>query len=229
MWGGAHIPHNIPHNKGSWIKSLGGTSHVTSYQRIIQPDRRVYFAGDHTSELVGWQECAALSAWRCVQQIGMAAQEGRFMQRKYWLGALLLACVGAAHGQVKRIPLPHSNFPISEGVWVGKTLYMSGMADHDAGKEGATTTEQQTMHTLAAIQKALEEQTRTMGDVVMMHVYLAPDPATGGKCDFVGFMKAYTQFCGTAAQPNKPARSAMQVGALVVPNGLVEIEVIASK
>jgi enamine deaminase RidA (YjgF/YER057c/UK114 family) len=62
----------------------------------------------------------------------------------------------------------------------------------------------------------------------MMHVYLAADPATG-KMDFAGFMGAYTQFFGTKDQPNKPARSAMQVAALAAPGALVEIEVIAVK
>jgi len=61
----------------------------------------------------------------------------------------------------------------------------------------------------------------------MMHVYLAADPAKDNKLDFAGFMEGYSQFFGTPAQPNKPARSAMQVAALVVPAGLVEIEVIA--
>lgn len=65
----------IPFNYGSWI-STGHAGRIASYQRIIQPDRRVYFAGDHTSEIVGWQEGAALSALRCLQQIGTAVQAG---------------------------------------------------------------------------------------------------------------------------------------------------------
>ena len=40
-------------------------------------------------------------------------------------------------------------------------------------------------------------------------------------------MKSYNKFFGTPDQPNKPARSAMQVAALATPWGLVEIEVIA--
>jgi enamine deaminase RidA (YjgF/YER057c/UK114 family) len=47
--------------------------------------------------------------------------------------------------------------------------------------------------------------------------------------DFAGFMSGYTQFFGTKDQPNKPARSAMQVAALAAPGALVEIEVIAVK
>jgi enamine deaminase RidA (YjgF/YER057c/UK114 family) len=42
-------------------------------------------------------------------------------------------------------------------------------------------------------------------------------------------LAAYTQFFGTKDQPNKPARSAMQVAALAAPWALVEIEVIAVK
>jgi enamine deaminase RidA (YjgF/YER057c/UK114 family) len=45
--------------------------------------------------------------------------------------------------------------------------------------------------------------------------------------DFAGFMKGYTQYFGTKDQPNKPARSAMQVAALALPGALVEIEVTA--
>ena len=44
-----------------------------------------------------------------------------------------------------------------------------------------------------------------MGDVVMMHVDLAGDPAKGGKLDFIRMMAAYTRFFGTKDQPNKPA------------------------
>jgi enamine deaminase RidA (YjgF/YER057c/UK114 family) len=129
-----------------------------------------------------------------------------------------------------RIPLPdNSPFPISEGVWVGKTLYLSGMMDPGLRKQPQPgDTQAQTVATIQAIEKALAEQKLTLGDVVMMHVYLAADPKTG-KMDFAGFMSGYTQFFGTKEQPNKPARSAMQVAGLAAPTGLVEIEVIAVK
>jgi enamine deaminase RidA (YjgF/YER057c/UK114 family) len=42
-------------------------------------------------------------------------------------------------------------------------------------------------------------------------------------------MAGYTQFFGTAEQPNLPARSAFQVAALAAPGALVEIEVVAAK
>ncbi len=136
----------------------------------------------------------------------------------------------AAQSKVTRIPLPNnSTFPISEGVWVGDTLYLSGTLDSSVAKGQPGDTETQATHTLDNIKKELEEQHLTMGDVVLMHVYLAGDPAQGGKMDFAGFMKAYSQYFGTKDQPNKPARSAMQVAALALPGALVEIEVVAVK
>jgi enamine deaminase RidA (YjgF/YER057c/UK114 family) len=134
-----------------------------------------------------------------------------------------------AQNTLVRVPLPNgSTFPISQGVWVGNTLYLSGMLDPDLGKSPARDTKTQTIGAIQSIQKALAGQKLTLGDVVMMHVYLAAVPATG-KMDFSGFMAGYTQFFGTREQPNKPARSAMQVAALAAPGGLVEIEVVAAK
>ena len=143
--------------------------------------------------------------------------------------ALAVSCVPALAQSSKRIPLPNNSpFPISQGVWVGNTLYLSGMPDPGFNKPPAKDTKAQTVGALKAIQEALAAQKLTLGDVVMMHVYLAADPATG-KMDFAGFMGGYTQFFGTKDQPNKPARSAMQVAALAGPGMLVEIEVIAVK
>jgi enamine deaminase RidA (YjgF/YER057c/UK114 family) len=130
-----------------------------------------------------------------------------------------------------------SDRPIATGVWAGDTLYLSGqlaspITPADAAKGTAAVygdTEAQTMSTLTKIQAALKAEGLTMGDVAMMHVYLAGDPAKEGKLDFPGMMAAYTRFFGTKEQPNKPARSAMQVAALAAPWALVEIEVIAVK
>ena len=65
----------IPFNYGSWIHGRD-EDYESIYQRVIRPDRRVYFAGDHTSRLIGWQEGAALSAYRTINQIGAAMQNG---------------------------------------------------------------------------------------------------------------------------------------------------------
>ena len=66
-WG--HIPYNL----GAWISGFG---HNDSLDVLLGPDRRVYFAGDHTSHLVGWQEGAALSAYRVINQLGARIQNG---------------------------------------------------------------------------------------------------------------------------------------------------------
>jgi enamine deaminase RidA (YjgF/YER057c/UK114 family) len=58
---------------------------------------------------------------------------------------------------------------------------------------------------------------------------MAADPAFDNKLNFPGLMAGYGKFFGTKEQPNKPARSAVQVAALVAPGALLEIEVIAAK
>jgi enamine deaminase RidA (YjgF/YER057c/UK114 family) len=59
-------------------------------------------------------------------------------------------------------------------------------------------------------------------------VFLAPDPANGNKINFPAMNAEFAKRFGTAAQPNKPARSTVQVG-LATPGALVEIEMIAVK
>ena len=143
--------------------------------------------------------------------------------------------VAGAQSQVRHIQ--EDDRPIATGVWVGDTLYLSGqlaspVSPADAAKGTAAVygdTETQTMSTLTKIEATLKNEGLTMADVVMMHVYMAGDPAKGGKLDFSGMMAAYTRFFGTKEQPNKPARSAMQVAALAATWALVEIEVIAVK
>jgi enamine deaminase RidA (YjgF/YER057c/UK114 family) len=90
-------------------------------------------------------------------------------------------------------------------------------------------TKTQTASVLGKIEALLKEQGLGMGDVVMMHVYMVGDPANGGKLYFAGMNAAYGQFFGTKDQPNKPARSTVQVAALAASGPLVEIEVIAVK
>jgi enamine deaminase RidA (YjgF/YER057c/UK114 family) len=81
---------------------------------------------------------------------------------------------------------------------------------------------------LTKIQKVLQGEGLDLKDVVKMTVFLAADPSTG-KMDFPGLQASYTQFFGTKEQPNKPARSTVQVAALVAAGALTEIEVIAVK
>ncbi len=47
------------------------------YETLIQPDGRVIFAGDHVSHIVAWQEGAAVSALRAVQQVADQVKAAR--------------------------------------------------------------------------------------------------------------------------------------------------------
>ncbi|TCV94046.1 enamine deaminase RidA (YjgF/YER057c/UK114 family) [Luteibacter rhizovicinus] len=153
-----------------------------------------------------------------------------------FLSAFILS-TSAFGADVVRHKIPNSTFPISAAVEIpaGKTLvFLSGVvppvADASAAKDSLAAygdTKTQTVGVLTSIEKQLKGMGLGMGDVVKMQVFLAGDPAKGGKMDFAGFMAGYTQFFGTPAQPNLPSRSAMQVAALANPAFLVEIEVTA--
>ena len=149
---------------------------------------------------------------------------------------VVLSCGLQAQVVVKHLQ-PNEKFPIANGVWAGDTLYLSGqlaspVTPADEAKGTAAVygdTKTQAMSALKKIQALLKEQGLDMKDVVKMTVFLAGDPDKGSKLDFAGLQASYTQFFGTKEQPNKPARSAVQVAALAAPWALVEIEVIAVK
>jgi enamine deaminase RidA (YjgF/YER057c/UK114 family) len=148
------------------------------------------------------------------------------MKHLLLLAVALTGSVTVSAQATKRIPLSNSDLPISAAVWAGDTLYVSGSLDPDMKTH--TDTKSQTVGILKDLQKLLESQKLTMSDVVMMHVYLGADPATGGRGDFAGMMAGYSQFFGTTDQPNKPARTTLQVVLPAGPSGaLVEIDLIA--
>ena len=149
---------------------------------------------------------------------------------------VLAPCVASA--EVVRHKLPNnSTFPIAAAVEVpagATTVYLSGTVPPvaDAAAPANTpaaygNTQVQTVNVLKAIETQLKGLGLTMGDVVKMQVFLVGDPAMDGRMDFGGFMKGYSEFFGTQAQPNLPVRSTMQVAALANPGFLVEIEVTA--
>jgi enamine deaminase RidA (YjgF/YER057c/UK114 family) len=124
------------------------------------------------------------------------------------LAVALIGSLTASAQNTKQIPLPTSqnpsngDLPISGAVWAGDTLYMSGWLDPN--RKAHTDTKSQTVSVIKDIQKFLESQKLTLGDVVMMHVYLGGDPAKDGKIDFGGMTAGYAQFFGNRDQPNKP-------------------------
>ena len=153
---------------------------------------------------------------------------------------VLLACgiaLAQAGEKVERVPMANPDIPISAAVSVPAgydTIYVSGhipkVAKPDAAKasiEMYGDTKTQTISALQQISDLLAAQQLSMADVVMLHVFLVGDPANGGKMDFAAMNAGYSQFFGSKAQPNKPARSTVQVVALAAPGALVEIEAIA--
>jgi len=124
-------------------------------------------------------------------------------------------------------------FPISSLVSVppgGHLIYVSGTtAEPAAPGVPLGDTKTQTIAALRRIQVLLKDHGASLGDVVMMRVFLVGDPAMGGRMDFSGMMAGYSQFFGTADQPNAPARTTVQVAGLAAPGALVEIEAQAAK
>lgn len=107
------------------------------------------------------------------------------------------------------------------------TVYLSGVLPAPETFKGDT--EAQANSVLDRIGEQLKGMGLGFGDVVLMHVYLAGDPAKGGALDFAGWQAAYLKRFGTATQPNRPARSAFQVAHLANPDALLEVEVTAAR
>ncbi|MFL6733861.1 MAG: RidA family protein [Sphingomicrobium sp.] len=144
---------------------------------------------------------------------------------------------GAAMGTPPtRIAAPQ--LPIASSVEVpagSRIIYVSGTVPDPVDKsapEGSAArfgdTEAQTRSILTKIQVELKKHGAGMGDIVMMRVFLVAPPGQK-QMDFAGMMRGYRMFFATPEQPNKPARSTMQVAGLVDPAWLVEIEVTAAR
>ncbi|MDA0680282.1 MAG: RidA family protein [Proteobacteria bacterium] len=161
------------------------------------------------------------------------------MKSATFIGLLILgsACTNA---DVTRHPLPNNSpFPIAQAVEVsaGTTLvYHSGTLPGPANpnadpssREYFGDTETQANSVFEIMEASLKNLGLSFGDVVKMTVFLVGDPDMGGRMDFGGFMKAYTKHFGTDAQPNKPARSAIQIAGLARPGVFIEIEVVLAR
>lgn len=149
----------------------------------------------------------------------------------------LLALAGAPAGAQAPQRVGPAESPIASSVEVpagSRLIYISGQVPdvaNAAAAEGSVErfgdTEAQTRSVIAKIDGALKAHGLGLGDVVMMRVFLVAPPGQQ-RMDFAGMMRGYRAFFGTTSQPNKPARSTMQVGGLVDPGWLVEIEVTAA-
>ena len=166
---------------------------------------------------------------------------------KHWsaMKLMVLAVVAglvvttAEAGDISRLPLLDSDFPISAAVTVNAgadMVFLSGalppVTNTSAPKGSQASygdTEAQATGALSKLKATLARMGLGMGNVVKMNVFLVADPNKGNVMDFPGLMAGYTKFFGTKDQPNKPARSAVQVAGLVATGALVEIELIAAR
>jgi enamine deaminase RidA (YjgF/YER057c/UK114 family) len=150
----------------------------------------------------------------------------------------LLVLLGGPAGAQAPKRMGPAESPIASSVELpasSRLVYVSGQVPdlvNAAAAEGSVErfgdTEAQTRSVIRKIENVLKAHGLGLGDVVMMRVFLVAPPGQA-RMDFAGMMRGYRAFFGTAAQPNKPARSTMQVGGLVDPGWLVEIEVTAAK
>lgn len=67
---------NIPTARGGWAYWPGG-ARSAGYQRLLKPDGPIHLAGEHLSNLTGWQEGAVLSAHQAVRAVADRAGADR--------------------------------------------------------------------------------------------------------------------------------------------------------
>ncbi|HUJ93620.1 MAG TPA: RidA family protein [Terriglobales bacterium] len=146
------------------------------------------------------------------------------MQRKHCFQIVAFTVLAglSSFAQQKRAitpPGPAKNLPFSDGILVGKTLYIAGTEGiDDTGnlKPGGIGPETQTA--LENIEKVMKAAGFEMKDLVAVTVYLADIH------DFQDMNKVYR----TMVPDPKPTRATVQVAALVG-NARVEISAIAVK
>jgi enamine deaminase RidA (YjgF/YER057c/UK114 family) len=138
------------------------------------------------------------------------------------LAVALIGPLTAAAQERKQIPLPPAQGVIpnmSGAVWAGNLLFVSGWLDPDLEKHSDT--KSQTEGIYKDLQKFLESQNLTLGDVVMIHAYI------GSEAGRVGYRAGYDEFFGPD-QPNKPAHTLLENVLPAAGRGaLVEVDIIA--
>jgi 2-iminobutanoate/2-iminopropanoate deaminase len=127
---------------------------------------------------------------------------------------LLLPITAEAQKQVVAGPGINNSATLSAGVKAGDLLYLSGQTP----ARGDSTIEGQTKSALEKMNPILAAAGTSKEKIVKCTVFLIDVK------DFAGMNKAYSEFFGK----EPPARSTVVVAALVVPNGKLEVECIAS-
>ena len=152
----------------------------------------------------------------------MRKSKRNFFHRAAVLFAVLAATSSLAQAQQKRAisgPGPAKNLPFSDGILVGKTLYIAGTEGiDDTGNLAPGGIAPETQTALESIGKVLKAAGFEMKDLVSVTVFLADIH------DFGEMNKVYK----TLVPDPKPTRATVQVAALVG-NARVEISAIAVK
>jgi enamine deaminase RidA (YjgF/YER057c/UK114 family) len=125
--------------------------------------------------------------------------------------AVLLLPVTVSAQSIKRVV--QNGEPVASVVEVpagGRTVFIGGQSAASRGILHTGDTEAQTVATLERIRAILKERGMSMGDIVILRVFLGTDPRTG-KADREGMAIGFRQFFGTKSQLKLPTRTVLQV------------------
>ena len=143
--------------------------------------------------------------------------------------SLMALPVVASAAAIERVGVPTAGIAQMVIVPAGSDIaFVSGMTPGAPGQPKPVGTEAQTFDILTKMSALLKSKGMSMGDIVVMRVFLGVDPAMDNHADRAGMNKAFAKFFGTAENPNKPARTTVAVTDMAV-GSFVEIDAQAAR
>ena len=152
------------------------------------------------------------------------------MVRSLMISAVLLSCCASTLASANEITRHNEGNYFYTSITIppgAETMYLSGSGARPLEDGSWGDMEQQTINTFERFKQTLESQGWSMGDIVQVRAFAVA--GDDGELDFAGFNAGYSQFFGTADNPNKPVRSFVEIKDLVVDGWLVEIEIRAAR
>ena len=152
------------------------------------------------------------------------------MVRSLMISAVLLSCCASTLASANEITRHNEGNYFYTSITIppgAETMYLSGSGARPLEDGSWGDMEQQTINTFQRFKQTLESQGWSMGDIVQVRAFAVA--GDDGELDFAGFNAGYSQFFGTADNPNKPVRSFVEIKDLVVDGWLVEIEIRAAR
>ena len=137
-------------------------------------------------------------------------EEDRAMKVRYLLPILMVAAMASAQ-QASRVYLKSKaaqehHLPLSNGVLVGDTLYMSGAIGVSASQKTPPSPEEEARATMEQVKQTLEQAGMTMDDVVSVQVF----------CSDLANYDAFNKVYATYFHDDYPARAFIGVDKLVL-------------